>query len=128
LGRAFANGDYSVVVSDVEQGLTQIGQSGTWTSEQGQFVAVTITVEYTGSGSAYFPLDEQRLRVSTGLEYATDVNSVFRAQAEPLGQQALRPNRPQEGILVFDIRSGDSPTALEFVGDFLAESVTIPLG
>jgi hypothetical protein len=128
IGRAFVNGDYSMSVEQVEQGLTQIGESGTWTSEQGQFVVVSVVVEYKGTGSGVFHLAEQRLLVSTGVEYNTDVKSVFRAQTDPVGQRPLKPYQPEDGILVFDVPVDGSPTAIEFVGDFLAEPVTIPLG
>jgi hypothetical protein len=62
------------------------------------------------------------------MEYGTDVESTFRAQANPLGQDVLRPGIPQAGSLVFDILATDSPTALEFKGDLLSEPATIPLG
>jgi hypothetical protein len=124
----FVNGDYSMKLLSIEPGLTQLGDSGTWTSEQGQFVVISVEVKYAGSGSAYFPLDSQRLRVASGLEYADDVESSLRDQANELGRDALRPGLPQRGALVFDIPADTVPTALEFVGDFLAPPVTIPLG
>jgi hypothetical protein len=127
-GRTFVNGDFRMTLLEVEQGLTQIGGSGTWTSEQGQFVVVTVEVEYTGSGTGYFPPDEQRLRVATGSEYGNDVESAFRAGSEALGQDALAAGQPTRGYLVFDILATDSPTGIEFVGDILSSPVTIPLG
>jgi hypothetical protein len=127
-GRAFDNGDYRLTVLDIRTGLTQIGGSGTWTSEQGQFVEIGVEVEYTGAGSGYFPLDQQRLRVTSGAEYTNDIESAFRAQTNALGQEPITSGSSQSGSLVFDIKTTDSPAAIEFVGDFLEPPVSIPLG
>jgi hypothetical protein len=128
MGTTFVNGDFAMRVLGVDEGLTQIGESGTWTSEEGQFVVITVELEYTGHATGYFPPDEQRLRVASGAEYGNDIESSFRAQSNALGQEALIPGTPQRGCLVFDIPTGETPAALEFVGDILSTPVTIPLG
>jgi hypothetical protein len=128
IGTTFVNGDFAMTVLGVEGSLTQIGESGTWTSEEGQFVVISVELEYTGRVTGYFPPDEQRLTVTSGATYVNDVESSFRAQANALGQEALRPGVPQRGCLVFDIPTNETPVALEFVGDILSTPVTIPLG
>ncbi|MDR3202011.1 MAG: DUF4352 domain-containing protein [Bifidobacteriaceae bacterium] len=125
----FVNGDFRLTLRDYTDQLTEIGDDGSWTAEQGQFVILEIEVEYTGDGdSGYFPLDEQRLMTDVGRSYPDDITSAVRYHDHPLGKTSLVPGTPLVGYLVFDIGKDERPTELRFVGDFLSPPVSIPLG
>jgi hypothetical protein len=128
LNRAFEAGDFTVTMTSYRDQETSLGPEGTWTSENGQFVLISLTVEYTGEGQGTFLPGEQHLLTESGERFTNDVQSALLYRPETLGDSPLVPGQPQEGALAFDISRTDPPVALEIVGVLGENPVIIPLG
>jgi hypothetical protein len=127
LQREFISGDCSLVVIELESGLTDLVGDGGWTPQNGQFVSLQVAVTYHGAGEGHFPPEDQVLTTSSGRTYQPDTSSAEK-MGQVLGLNPLQPEQAQVGYLVFDIAKDEQPTALEFKSDLLSEPVQIPFG
>ncbi|MCL2788994.1 MAG: DUF4352 domain-containing protein, partial [Micrococcales bacterium] len=127
-GREFVSGDYSMIINGIDTGQTELGDDGSWTAANGTFIVFDVVVTYTGDGKGQFPPNMQKLVMADGRAYDADVASLSVLPREPLGTGPLDPNLATPGYLVFDVGTDDVPHALEFKGDILSPTITIPLG
>jgi hypothetical protein len=128
VGRTFESEDYTLVVGSITGQMKSLNDEGTWTTENGQFVVIELTVAYTGEEEGAFFPQEQLLLTDSGKVYPDDVQSSYAYKQHTLGTRPLLPARPQTGYLVFDIPADETPTALEFTGSLAADPIEVPFG
>jgi hypothetical protein len=128
LGRTFSSGDFDLTVESVDEGLASLTDDESYLSSQGQFVAIRVTVEWTGDGEGTFLADQQVLETEGGDQYRNEPQSAYIYKQTDLGAKTLAKGVKTEGYLVFDIPAQARLAALRFTGALGAEPAVIPLG
>jgi hypothetical protein len=128
LGKKFQAGDLAVTLTSYKDQLTSLDGEGKWVAENGQWVVIGLTVEYTGTDQGSFVPEQQVIVASDGKSYPNDPKSALHYKEDALGAEPLKPDDPQSGYMAFDIPLDKVPTAVEFVGKIGEPAITIPLG
>jgi hypothetical protein len=118
LGDAVATGDWEITVSDVQTGVSQVGDEFLGSTAQGQYILVDIAVKNTGSSPSYFFEDDVKLLDDAGNTYATDSEASLytRESGDVFLLEEINPGNTASGVLVFDVPADASPNVLEFQG------------
>ncbi|HJA37867.1 MAG TPA: DUF4352 domain-containing protein [Candidatus Brevibacterium intestinigallinarum] len=118
LGDAVATGDWEITVSDVQSGVSQVGDEFLGSTAQGQYILVDIAVKNTGSSPSYFFEDDVKLLDDAGNTYATDSEaSLYTTESgDVFLLEEINPGNTASGVIVFDVPADASPNVLEFQG------------
>ena len=118
LGDAVPTGDWEITVSNVESGVSQVGDQYLNSTAQGQYILVDVEVKNTGSEPTYFFEDDVKLLDDAGNTYATDSEaSLYTTESgDVFLLEEINPGNTASGVLVFDVPADASPNVLEFQG------------
>lgn len=119
-------GDFDVTVTEVEPGLTSIGEDFLAEEPQGQFVVVRASVTNTGDSAEYFLDGEQQLIDAQDRQHSTS-SSAFLMDEESLWLTEINPGNTVEGALLYDIPADASPVALDVSAGLFTDPVRISL-
>jgi hypothetical protein len=129
LDRKLTSGELVFTITKIETGLTQLGdQTNRGVSVNGQWVVVSILVEYIGETEGTFLPNLQGLRTDPAGYYQNDLEGALWYQSSTLGSEPLKPGQPRSGVLAFDIPQSAKPIALELLGELGLEPIVVPLG
>lgn len=121
-------GDLAITVTGVEGGITEASDVlGDYTAD-GQYVAVSITAENTGSEPTYFESNGQKLYDADSRQFGHDTDATIAMDEGPfLGE--LNPGQSGDFTVVFDIPADAEFDHIEVSDDLfgLGESTTISL-
>ena len=118
LGDAVPTGDWEITVSNVESGVSQVGDQYLNSTAQGQYILVDVEVKNTGTEPTYFFEDDVKLLDDAGNTYATDSEaSLYTTESgDVFLLEEINPGNTASGVLVFDVPADASPNVLEFQG------------
>ncbi|GHC69823.1 hypothetical protein GCM10007079_00720 [Nocardiopsis terrae] len=116
-------GGLAFTVTGVEDGLTEAsGALDTYTAE-GQYVAVSVTVENTGNEPTYFENTAQKLYDAEGREFGHDSDATIALDEGPmLGE--LNPAQSGDFTVVFDIPADAEVDRIEVSDDMFEDGGT----
>jgi hypothetical protein len=114
IGDEVQDGSFAFTVTDVQTGVQALGESFLRTEAQGEFVLVHVTVRNIGSESATFMGGNQTLLDAQGREFEADTSTaVMNVPDSESFITPINPGNAVEGVLVFDVPEGLTPTAIE---------------
>lgn len=130
LGDAVPTGDWEITVSNVESGVSQVGDQYLNATAQGQYILVDVEVKNTGSEPTYFFEDDVKLLDDAGNTYATDSEaSLYTTESgDVFLLEEINPGNTASGVLVFDVPADASPNVLEFQGGIFDTPAEVALG
>ena len=130
LGDAVPTGDWEITVSNVESGVSQVGDQYLNATAQGQYILVDVEVKNTGSEPSYFFEGDVKLLDDAGNTYATDSEaSLYTTESgDVFLLEEINPGNTASGVLVFDVPADASPNVLEFQGGIFDTPAEVALG
>lgn len=126
LGTPVRDGKFEFVVTEVETGLTEIGEGFTREEPQGQFVLVHLTVTNIGDGAQSFFDGNQKLVDDRGRTHETSSAAMW-LEDNDLWVNDINPGNTVEGVLLFDIPEDATPAQLELHDSAFSGGVLVDL-
>jgi Domain of unknown function (DUF4352)/Protein of unknown function (DUF2510) len=128
IGEEARDGDFTFVVTAVEDGPPIIGTDEFGTEPQGKFVFVTMRVTNHGDSPGSFLGDNQYLIDTEGRKAGADTEAAFylSEDAQSLYEE-INPGNSLTGIVVFDIPADATPASLELHDSAFSRGVTVTL-
>ena len=127
LGDEAVDGDFTFVVTSVEDGPPVIGDADFGVEPQGRFVLVTMTITNNGDSPGSFFGDNQYLIDTEGRKAgADDEAAIYLDEAQSLYEE-INPGNSLTGTVVFDIPADAVPAALELHDSAFSGGVTVTL-
>jgi Domain of unknown function (DUF4352) len=128
IGEEARDGDFTFVVTAVQDGPGIIGDADAGVEAQGRFVFVTVTVTNHGDAPGSINGENQYLIDAHGRRASADTEAtVLVDQARTLAAQ-ITPGDSVTGILVFDIPVDAVPAGVELHDSASSDGVTVALG
>ncbi|GAB3060191.1 DUF4352 domain-containing protein [Sediminivirga luteola] len=127
IGDAVASGDMEITVTEVETGVSRVGNEYLGTDASGQFIVVHVSVTNVGDSAVHFTgsdvtlIDDEGRSFSSSTEasfYVEDANSLF---------EQINPGNTVTGQVVFDVPEDADPGTLEFRGSLFGGTAVISL-
>ena len=127
IGDAVVDGDFTFVVTSVEDGPPIIGTADFGVEPQGKFVLATLTVTNNGDTAGSFFGSNQYLVDTEGRKAsADDEAAIYLDEAQSLYEQ-INPGNSLTGVVVFDIPVDAVPASLELHDSAFSGGVTVTL-
>ncbi|HLS39845.1 MAG TPA: DUF4352 domain-containing protein [Ornithinicoccus sp.] len=126
LGTPVRDGKFEFVVTEVETGLTSIGEGITREEPQGQFVLVHLSVTNIGDEAQSFFDGNQKLVDDRGRTHETSSAAMW-LEDNDLWVNDINPGNTVEGVLLFDIPEDATPAQLELHDSAFSGGVTVDL-
>jgi hypothetical protein len=114
IGDTVQDGSFTFTVTDVKTGVQALGESFLRTEAQGSYVLVDVTVTNVGTEAATFLGGNQTLLDAQGREFEADSSAALMnvPDSESFFTE-INPGNSVDGVLVFDVPEGLSPTAIQ---------------
>ena len=127
IGDEAVDGDFTFVVSSVEDGPPIIGDADFGAEPQGKFVLVTMTVTNNGDAPGSFFGDNQYLVDTEGRRASADTEAgIYLDEAQSFYEE-INPGNSLTGVVVFDIAADAVPASLELHDSAFSGGVTVTL-
>ena len=127
IGDEALDGDFTFVVSAVEDGPASIGPEGFAVTPQGKFVLVSLTVTNHGDGPGLFFGDDQYLIDTEGRKASADSEAAIYLDEAQTFIEEINPGNTLTGVVVFDIAADAIPASLELHDSAFSGGVTVTL-
>jgi Domain of unknown function (DUF4352) len=128
IGDEAVDGDFTFVVSSVENGPPIIGTADFGAEPQGKFFLVTMTVTNNGDAPGSFFGDNQYLIDTEGRKASADTEAgIYLDEAQSFYEE-INPGNSLTGVVVFDIPVDAVPASLELHDSAFSGGVTVALG
>ncbi len=128
IGDEARDGDFTFVVSEVEDGPAIIGDADFGIEPQGRFVFVTMTVTNHGDAPGSFFGDNQYLIDTEGRRASADGEAAIHLDEAQSLYEEINPGNSLTGIVVFDIPVDAVPAGVELHDSVFSDGVTVVLG
>ncbi|MGH3585493.1 MAG: DUF4352 domain-containing protein [Pseudonocardia sp.] len=128
IGDQVQDGAFTFTVTDVETGRESLGDGFLRSEAQGNYVLVHVTVTNVGTEAQMFTSANQTLLDAQGREFEADAGAAL--MNVPDSESFLtdvNPGNSVDGVLVFDVPDGLSPTAIELHESLFSGGVTVSL-
>ncbi|MGJ9529894.1 DUF4352 domain-containing protein [Actinotignum sp. GS-2025a] len=112
IGTPVVLGDFEVTVTNVEKGVSHIGNDVLGKDATGQYVIVDVTVKNTGKEAAGFAESEQKLVDTEGRQHSVSGDSLYLGDASMIYEK-VNPGNTVSGKLLFDVPADAVPAKLE---------------
>ena len=112
IGTPVILGDFEVTVTNVEKGVSHIGNDVLGKDATGQYVIVDVTVKNTGKEAAGFAESEQKLVDTEGRQHSVSGDSLYLGDASMIYEK-VNPGNTVTGKLLYDVPADAVPSKLE---------------
>ncbi|MFE1523437.1 DUF4352 domain-containing protein [Schaalia turicensis] len=112
IGTPVILGDFEVTVTNVEKGVSHIGNDVLGKDATGQYVIVDVTVKNTGKEAAGFAESEQKLVDTEGRQHSVSGDSLYLGDASMIYEK-VNPGNTVTGKLLYDVPADAVPAKLE---------------
>ncbi|MBS5749439.1 MULTISPECIES: DUF4352 domain-containing protein [Actinotignum] len=112
IGTPVVLGDFEVTVTNVEKGVSHIGNDVLGKDATGQYVIVDVTVKNTGKEAAGFAESEQKLVDTEGRQHSVSGDSLYLGDASMIYEK-VNPGNTVTGKLLYDVPADAVPAKLE---------------
>lgn len=127
IGDAVTSGHFKFTVTNVQKGISLIGDSDFGEKAQGQFVFVSVKVTNVGDSSEMFMGSDQKLFDRAGKEYSADDDAAMYLDDSNSFLEDINPGNTVTGKIVFDVPKTVTPKYIEFSGALFSSSVKVAL-
>ncbi len=128
IATAVRDGKFEFTVTQVETGVTHIGDDAFGQDAQGQFVLLHLTVANIGDEAQYFDGSSQKLHDSAGRTFSADSGAAIYLDQSNSFLNQINPGNTVEGIVVFDVPGDATLTTAELHDSAFSGGVTVTLG
>ena len=112
IGTPVILGDFEVTVTNVDKGVSHIGNDVLGKDATGQYVIVDVTVKNTGKEAAGFSESEQKLVDTEGRQHSVSGDSLYLGDASMI-YEMVNPGNTVTGKLLYDVPADAVPAKLE---------------
>lgn len=127
IGTAVRDGKFEFAVTEVETGVSRIGNDMFGDDAQGQFVLVHVTVQNIGDEAQYFDASSQKLTDTEGRTHSADSGAVIYLENADSFLEQINPGNAVNAIVVFDIPADAVPSAIALRDSMFSGGVTVTL-
>lgn len=127
LGTPVKTDDFQVVVTNVETGVSRVGNEYFGEDAQGQFVVVSVEVTNVGTSGKQFSASRQQLVDNQGREHDVDTGASIYGGDKALFYEEINPGNTAKGTLVFDIPKDTVATKVLLRGGIFGTEVEAAL-
>ncbi|MEG3616458.1 DUF4352 domain-containing protein [Isoptericola haloaureus] len=127
LGDAARDGKFEFTVTELEDGVAQIGNEYLNTEAQGQFVLVHMAVENIGDEAQYFDGSSQKLVDTEGRTHSADSEAAIYLDDSNSFLNEINPGNTVDGVVVFDVPTDATPATLELHDSAFSGGVEVSL-
>ena len=127
IGDEAVDGDFTFVVTSVEDGPPIIGTPEFGVEPQGKFVLVTLTVTNNGDSAGSFFGSNQFLIDTEGRKASADDEAAIYLEEAQSFYEEINPGNSLTGVVVFDIAVDAVPASLELHDSAFSGGVTVTL-
>jgi hypothetical protein len=125
MGDAVRDGKFEFTVTELEDGVDQIGDDFLNEKAQGQFVLVHMTVENVGDEAQYFDGDSQKLVDTEGRTHSADTGAAIYLDDSNSFLNEINPGNTVDGVVVFDVPADASAATLELHDSMFSGGVEV---
>ena len=128
IGATVADGKFEFVVTQVDPGVTRVGNDMIGQDAQGQYVLVHVTVTNIGDEAQSFDGSSQKATDTEGRTHSADgAAAVYLGDANSFLNQ-INPGNQVEGVVVFDIPADATLAEIELHDSPFSGGVTVAIG
>lgn len=127
VGDAVRDGKFEFTVTEVETGVSEVGDEFLSEQAQGQFVLVHMTVSNIGDEAQMLDGSNQTLVDDQGREHSANGSAAIYLDGSQTFLNDINPGNSVEGIVVFDIPADAQPAAIELHDSMFSGGVTVRL-
>lgn len=127
IGEPVRDGMFEFTVTQVETGVTEVGDEFLNEQAQGQYVLVHITVTNIGDRAQSLFGDNQTLVDTEGREHSADSTAALYLDSADTFFSEINPGNSVGGVVVFDIPADAVPAAIELHDSMFSGGVTVSL-
>lgn len=128
IGTPVRDGKFEFTVTQVETGVTRVGDDILGKDAQGQFVLVHLTVSNIGSKAQYFDGSSQVLRDTAGRTFSADSTAGIYLDKSNSFLNQINPGNTVQGIVAFDVPVDAVLKTAELHDSAFSSGVTVSLG
>ncbi|MEV1246680.1 DUF4352 domain-containing protein [Nonomuraea sp. NPDC050022] len=126
LGTVVRDGKFSFKVTEIGT-ATKVGGEYLSKRAQGKFLLVHITVKNVGDEAQAFNGGAQRLYDSEGKEYEASSEAAIYLEDSKSLYEDINPGNSVEGIVLFDVPKGMTPSSIELHDSIFSDGVKLSL-
>lgn len=127
IGEEAADGEFTFVVTQVEPGVTRIGNEYLSQEPQGQYVLVHVTVTNTGTEARYFDSSSQKAQDTEGRTHSADSSAGIYLDDSNSFLNQINPGNQVAGVVVFDIPVNATLATVDLHDSAFSGGVTVRL-
>ncbi len=127
IGDPVRDGKFEFTVTEVETGVSEVGDEFLSEQAQGQFVLVHMTVSNIGDQAQMLSGGNQTLVDDQGREHSANGSAAIYLDDSETFLNDINPGNSVEGIVVFDIPADAQPAAIELHDSMFSGGVTVSL-
>lgn len=127
IGDTVEDGAFAFTVTDIETGVSRIGNDFLQHDAQGQFVIVHVTVENIGDQAEMFYGSSVKLYDADGKEYSNDGEAEIYLEDSEAFLTDINPGNKVDAKVVFDLPEGVEPVSVKLHGSLFSSGVTVSL-
>jgi hypothetical protein len=128
IGAQVQDGEFAFTVTNVETGREALGDGFLRSEAQGSYVLVHVTVTNIGTEAQMFTSANQTLLDAQGREFEADAGAaLMNVPDSELFLTDINPGNSVDGVLVFDVPEGLSPTGIELHESMFSGGATVSL-
>jgi len=128
VGTPVRDGKFEFTVTQVETGVTEVGDEYLSEQAQGQFAFVHMTVANIGDRAQMLDGSNQTLVDTEGREHSASSTAAIYLDGSDTFLNDINPGNVVEGIVVFDIPADAVPASIELHDSMFSGGVTVSLG
>ncbi|MCA5891833.1 DUF4352 domain-containing protein [Isoptericola sp. NEAU-Y5] len=125
VGDPVRDGKFEFTVTELEDGVREIGDELLSQEAQGRFVLVHMTVENIGDEAQYFDGDSQELIDTEGRTHSADTAAAIYLGDSNSFLNEINPGNKVEGVVVFDLPKDATPQSLELHDSMFSGGVQV---
>lgn len=127
IGDAVRDGKFEFTVTEVETGISEVGDEFLSEQAQGQFVLVHMTVSNIGDQAQMLSGSNQTLIDDQGREHSANGSAAIYLEGSETFLNDINPGNSVEGTVIFDIPADAQPAAVELHDSMFSGGVTVSL-
>lgn len=127
IGDPVRDGKFEFTVTEVETGVSEVGDEFLSEQAQGQFVLVHMTVSNIGDQAQMLSGSNQTLIDDQGREHSANGSAAIYLEGSETFLNDINPGNSVEGTVVFDIPADAEPAAVELHDSMFSGGVTVSL-
>lgn len=127
IGAKVRDGKFEFVVTKIEDGGTQVGDSTFGEKAQGQFTLVHLSITNIGDKPQTMFTDNQTVIDGQGRKFTPNSMAGIHLENNDVWIQEINPGNTVRGTLVFDMPKGSKPASIQLHDSMFSGGVTVSL-